>query len=116
VALVPGSPENIKVTRPEDLPLAEAILARRQAAPERTAATPTMRIGHGYDVHPFAEGRPLFLGGIEFPDAPRGLLGHSDADALLHAVCDALLGRGRPWRHRQRVSPLRHGPQGPGVR
>jgi 2-C-methyl-D-erythritol 2,4-cyclodiphosphate synthase len=51
-----------------------------------------MRIGHGYDVHPFAEGRRLFLGGVEFPDAPRGLMGHSDADALLHAVCDALLG------------------------
>ena len=50
-----------------------------------------MRIGHGYDVHQFAEGRKLFIGGIEIPHT-KGLLGHSDADVLLHAVCDALLG------------------------
>lgn len=50
-----------------------------------------MRIGHGYDVHRFCEGRPLFLGGIEIPH-DKGLLGHSDADVLLHAICDALLG------------------------
>jgi 2-C-methyl-D-erythritol 2,4-cyclodiphosphate synthase len=50
------------------------------------------RIGHGYDVHQFAEGRELWLGGVHFPESPLGLLGHSDADALLHAVCDALLG------------------------
>lgn len=49
------------------------------------------KIGLGYDVHRFAEGRKLFLGGVEIPYA-RGLEGHSDADALLHAVCDALLG------------------------
>ena len=50
------------------------------------------RIGYGYDVHPFATGRPMYLGGVHFPEAERGLAGHSDADALLHAVCDALLG------------------------
>ena len=50
-----------------------------------------MRIGHGYDVHRFAENRRLFLGGIEIP-SDKGLLGHSDADVLLHAICDALLG------------------------
>ena len=50
-----------------------------------------MRIGHGYDVHLFAEGRRLVLGGVEIP-SDRGLLGHSDADVLLHAVMDALLG------------------------
>ena len=50
-----------------------------------------MRIGHGYDVHRFSENRPLFLGGIEIP-FEMGLLGHSDADVLLHAICDALLG------------------------
>lgn len=50
-----------------------------------------MRIGHGYDVHRFAEGRPLILGGVTVP-YEKGLLGHSDADVLLHAVCDALLG------------------------
>ncbi|WP_259673540.1 2-C-methyl-D-erythritol 2,4-cyclodiphosphate synthase [Jezberella montanilacus] len=51
----------------------------------------TMRIGQGFDVHAFAEGRPLIIGGVTIPHA-RGLLGHSDADVLLHAVTDALLG------------------------
>lgn len=50
-----------------------------------------LRIGHGYDVHRLTEGRKLFLGGVEIPHT-KGLLGHSDADVLLHAVCDALLG------------------------
>ena len=50
-----------------------------------------MRVGFGYDVHPLVTGRPLFLGGIEIPYLS-GLQGHSDADALLHAICDALLG------------------------
>lgn len=53
--------------------------------------TPDLRIGHGFDVHAFAEGRPLIIGGVDIP-YDRGLLGHSDADALLHALCDALLG------------------------
>ncbi|MBD3374680.1 2-C-methyl-D-erythritol 2,4-cyclodiphosphate synthase [candidate division KSB1 bacterium] len=50
-----------------------------------------MRIGHGYDVHRLVENRSLILGGVEIPH-PRGLLGHSDADVLSHAVSDALLG------------------------
>ncbi len=50
-----------------------------------------MRIGHGYDVHRFAKGRRLVLGGVQIP-CEEGLLGHSDADVLLHAVIDALLG------------------------
>ncbi len=50
-----------------------------------------VRVGHGYDVHRLIEGRPLVLGGVEIPFA-KGLDGHSDADVLLHAVCDALLG------------------------
>ena len=50
-----------------------------------------MRIGHGYDVHKFAENRALILGGVKIP-YEKGLLGHSDADVLLHAVSDALLG------------------------
>lgn len=50
-----------------------------------------MRIGHGYDVHAFAEGRRLILGGVDVPHT-KGLMGHSDADVLTHAVCDALLG------------------------
>jgi len=48
-------------------------------------------VGIGYDIHRFVEGRPLWLGGVEIPHE-RGLEGHSDADALLHAICDALLG------------------------
>ncbi|MFA5082776.1 MAG: 2-C-methyl-D-erythritol 2,4-cyclodiphosphate synthase [Hydrogenophilaceae bacterium] len=50
-----------------------------------------VRIGHGFDVHAFAEGRRLIIGGVDIPHE-RGLLGHSDADVLLHALCDALLG------------------------
>jgi 2-C-methyl-D-erythritol 2,4-cyclodiphosphate synthase len=50
-----------------------------------------MRIGQGFDVHAFAPGRKLMIGGVEIPYA-RGLEGHSDADVLLHAICDALLG------------------------
>ena len=50
-----------------------------------------MRVGLGFDAHPFAEGRPLLLGGVEIPH-DRGLAGHSDGDVLLHAVADAVLG------------------------
>jgi len=50
-----------------------------------------IRIGFGYDVHAFAVNRKLFLGGVEIP-FEKGLLGHSDADVLLHAICDGLLG------------------------
>lgn len=50
-----------------------------------------LRIGHGFDVHAFAENRKLILGGVEIPH-DLGLAGHSDADVLLHAICDALLG------------------------
>jgi 2-C-methyl-D-erythritol 2,4-cyclodiphosphate synthase len=50
-----------------------------------------MRIGCGYDIHPLGPGRKLILGGIEVPHS-KGLLGHSDSDALVHALCDALLG------------------------
>jgi 2-C-methyl-D-erythritol 2,4-cyclodiphosphate synthase len=50
-----------------------------------------MRIGHGYDVHQLVEGRDLVLGGVKIPHH-KGLLGHSDADVLIHAICDACLG------------------------
>lgn len=50
-----------------------------------------MRVGHGFDVHAFAEGRKLIVGGVDIPHS-LGLAGHSDADVLLHAICDALLG------------------------
>ncbi|HLK59752.1 MAG TPA: 2-C-methyl-D-erythritol 4-phosphate cytidylyltransferase [Chthonomonadaceae bacterium] len=92
VVVVPGDPTNIKITRAEDIALAEALLAaRRSPAMEKSFDT---RTGFGYDVHRFAApetGRKLFLGGVEIPH-DRGLDGHSDADVLLHAVCDALLG------------------------
>lgn len=50
-----------------------------------------IRVGHGFDVHAFAENRKLIIGGVDIP-YERGLAGHSDADVLLHAICDALLG------------------------
>jgi 2-C-methyl-D-erythritol 4-phosphate cytidylyltransferase/2-C-methyl-D-erythritol 2,4-cyclodiphosphate synthase len=84
VRIVPGSPANIKITVPEDLALADALLGRGEAP------TPP-RIGVGFDAHRFAAGRPLVLGGVEVP-SPRGLIGHSDADAPVHAIMDALLG------------------------
>ncbi len=84
VRLVPGLDTNLKLTTPEDIRLAEALLTDRKE-------TSTMRIGHGYDVHKLVEGRPLILGGVTIP-WEKGLLGHSDADVLTHAVMDALLG------------------------
>ncbi|MCL0080495.1 2-C-methyl-D-erythritol 4-phosphate cytidylyltransferase [Dehalococcoidia bacterium] len=81
VKIYRGSYENIKVTTPEDLALAEVILRIKKA----------MRIGIGYDVHRLEEGRRLVLGGVEVP-FDKGLLGWSDADVAIHAVIDALLG------------------------
>ena len=84
VSLVRGSYYNFKVTTPEDLVLAEAVAAER-------SGRQMQRVGFGYDVHQFVAGRPLMLGGVEVPH-DRGLEGHSDADVLLHAISDALLG------------------------
>jgi 2-C-methyl-D-erythritol 2,4-cyclodiphosphate synthase/2-C-methyl-D-erythritol 4-phosphate cytidylyltransferase len=84
VAIVEGDRINLKVTVPEDLAVAEALL--RGESPPRQ-----MRIGYGFDAHRLVEGRALVLGGVEIPHE-RGLVGHSDADVLSHAVCDALLG------------------------
>ncbi len=58
---------------------------------ERLSARSAMRIGHGYDAHRLVSGRALILGGVSIPH-DRGLLAHSDGDALIHAICDALLG------------------------
>lgn len=80
VAVVPGDADNIKVTLPEDL-----LLARRLAGDARGA-----RLGMGTDSHPFGPGEGLRLGGLLVEGAPR-LQGHSDGDAVLHALCDALL-------------------------
>ena len=84
VALIAGEPANIKITTPEDW--AEA---RRRLAPSRPAMR--VRIGHGYDIHRFGADRVLKLGGVEFP-GEAGLAGHSDADVVLHAAMDAVLG------------------------
>ncbi len=83
VTLVLGDEENLKITRPEDLVVAEKLLADR--------GEPRIRIGHGYDAHRFADNRPLILGGVHIPHH-QGLAGHSDADVLTHALCDAILG------------------------
>ncbi|MZP30230.1 2-C-methyl-D-erythritol 2,4-cyclodiphosphate synthase [Heliobacterium undosum] len=129
VYLVEGDYENLKLTTPDDLVLAEAILARRgvkapgqansveslasreaAAAAGNSVSTPAgtsavstpgaspaspsgtdVRTGMGYDVHRLVEGRALILGGVDIP-YEKGLLGHSDADVLLHAIKDALLG------------------------
>lgn len=88
VYLVLGSGDNQKITRAEDLALAEAILASRQE--QRAMQT---CVGFGYDIHRFKPNGTLRLGGVEVHDPEgRGLDGHSDADVLLHALCDALLG------------------------
>jgi 2-C-methyl-D-erythritol 4-phosphate cytidylyltransferase/2-C-methyl-D-erythritol 2,4-cyclodiphosphate synthase len=102
VRMVEGDPANLKVTHPGDLERVAASLQRSNGVMEygstgetayhsHTPTLPHSRTGFGYDVHAFAEGRPLWLGGVHIPHA-RGLAGHSDADVLLHAVCDALLG------------------------
>ncbi|MFM7322662.1 MAG: 2-C-methyl-D-erythritol 4-phosphate cytidylyltransferase, partial [Armatimonadota bacterium] len=91
VRLVPSRQENPKVTRPEDLAAAQRLLDER-CRDANEDVWDSVRIGHGYDVHVIAPHRPLWLGGVEFPDAGFGLLGHSDADVVLHALCDALLG------------------------
>ncbi len=89
VHLLEGSLENLKITRPLDLRLAEAILDFREGGEKGRRAA--MRVGFGYDIHPFAPDRPLWLGGVNIL-GESGLAGHSDADVVLHALMDALLG------------------------
>ncbi len=108
VVIVPGDPLNIKITRQEDIALAEQLKGLSFFSPiskdietenkkldtAYSVSGPEFRTGFGYDVHAFASpeaGRKLFMGGVEIPH-DRGLEGHSDADVLLHAICDALLG------------------------
>jgi 2-C-methyl-D-erythritol 4-phosphate cytidylyltransferase/2-C-methyl-D-erythritol 2,4-cyclodiphosphate synthase len=85
VRVVDGDARNLKVTTPEDLAIAERLLtgAGAPVAP--------LRIGNGYDLHRLVPGRPLILGGVTIP-FEKGLQGHSDADAVCHAVTDAILG------------------------
>ena len=82
VRLIPGSEDFFKVTTPADWSRFVQ-MTERQGLP--------FRIGEGYDIHRFAEERPLYIGGVRIADKG-GLLGHSDADVLLHAIMDALLG------------------------
>ena len=91
VKVVEGSEKNIKITRPEDLILAKAILMERKETAKNMAAAAEYRSGYGYDAHRLVADRPLILGG-EAVEHEKGLLGHSDADVLTHALCDAMLG------------------------
>ena len=81
VRLVPGAEDNIKLTYPEDLERLERAMGGRMIP----------RTGTGFDVHAFADDRPLVLCGVTVPH-PRGLAGHSDADVGIHALCDAIYG------------------------
>jgi 2-C-methyl-D-erythritol 4-phosphate cytidylyltransferase/2-C-methyl-D-erythritol 2,4-cyclodiphosphate synthase len=81
VQVVEGSERNFKITRPEDLRLAAALMEEQQP----------MKIGHGFDAHRLVSGRKLILGGVTI-DFALGLDGHSDADVVAHALTDALLG------------------------
>ena len=115
VVVVPGSPDNIKVTRPLDLEIAELLIEKRLRGKNGIGMKDAkLRIGQGVAYHRLVEGRKLLIGGVDIP-FDRGLEGHSDADVLIHALCDALLGAaGLPdigvlfpntaARHRQRNS------------
>jgi 2-C-methyl-D-erythritol 4-phosphate cytidylyltransferase / 2-C-methyl-D-erythritol 2,4-cyclodiphosphate synthase len=83
--LVPGHADNFKLTWPEDFERAERVLQPNERP------NMTMRLGEGWDIHALVPGRKLILGGVHVPH-DKGLDGHSDADALAHAVTDALLG------------------------
>jgi 2-C-methyl-D-erythritol 4-phosphate cytidylyltransferase/2-C-methyl-D-erythritol 2,4-cyclodiphosphate synthase len=82
VRLVEGEATNVKITTPADLSAAERAVG---------AGAPAVRIGQGYDLHRLVQGRPLVLGGVTIP-FDLGLMGHSDADIVCHAVTDAVLG------------------------
>jgi 2-C-methyl-D-erythritol 2,4-cyclodiphosphate synthase len=88
VVVVPGDPANVKVTDGDDLHRASDLLGGHGAR-----GVPQVRVGQGFDVHRFSDDdtRVLVLGGVVFP-GERGLVGHSDADAVAHAAADALLG------------------------
>lgn len=99
VRIAEGDERNVKATTPNDLELIERWLSAQDGAGAKEdeqgtkdqGDKPMIRIGQGFDVHAFAEGRKCIIGGVDIP-FERGLLGHSDADVLLHAVADAVLG------------------------
>lgn len=86
VHIVEGSPDNIKITTKADVQQGNDIASKQRET--------DIRIGNGFDMHAFAQDRKLILGGMEIP-FESGLLGHSDADVLVHAIMDALLGAAR---------------------
>jgi 2-C-methyl-D-erythritol 4-phosphate cytidylyltransferase/2-C-methyl-D-erythritol 2,4-cyclodiphosphate synthase len=83
VRVVDGDPQNLKITTPDDLMMAEYLTGATPA--------PALRIGNGYDLHRLVAGRPLILGGVRIP-FEKGLDAHSDGDVICHAVTDAVLG------------------------
>jgi 2-C-methyl-D-erythritol 4-phosphate cytidylyltransferase/2-C-methyl-D-erythritol 2,4-cyclodiphosphate synthase len=85
VKMVEGSYGNIKITTPEDIIIAKALMKNKHQTKSY------LRVGLGCDSHRFVTGPKLILGGLKIP-SKKGLQGHSDADALIHAICDALLG------------------------
>ncbi len=91
VHTVPGDPTNRKLTGPSDLVAMRAVLAAR-AVPIEVPTTAGARTGIGFDAHRLVPGRPMRIAGVTFPDELRGPEGHSDGDATLHALIDALLG------------------------
>ncbi len=88
VKIIEGSYENIKITTKDDIIVAENILRKRGQVMD---SKPLFRIGNGVDVHALVRGRKLILGGVNI-EHEKGLLGHSDADVLTHAIMDAILG------------------------
>ena len=93
VHVVPGDPANRKLTDPDDLVMMRALLAARATAVPTASESPAgARWGIGFDAHRLVAGRPMRIAGVPFPDEDRGPEGHSDGDAALHALIDALLG------------------------
>ena len=93
VAIVPGEAQNNKLTEPTDLISAASIIDSKSET-DMTDQNPSIRVGQGFDIHPFADDptRPMVLGGVVFENDSPGLAGHSDADVIAHAVTDAILG------------------------
>jgi len=90
--VIPGEPGNIKITYPKDVSTGGRNLGQEEnCVPNQEAAAPAFRIGLGTDLHRLVKGRKLILGGVVLP-YDKGEDGHSDGDALLHAITDALLG------------------------
>ncbi|MDQ3691396.1 MAG: 2-C-methyl-D-erythritol 2,4-cyclodiphosphate synthase [Chloroflexota bacterium] len=92
VHTVPGDPANRKLTELGDVASMRAVLAERVASIKPSASARGGRVGIGFDAHRLVAGRPMRLGGLTWEGEPRGPLGHSDGDAALHALIDALMG------------------------